>query len=83
MFGALTISLVLTAVTFTNILSLLTGIPTPLPQKSLLFWLCRWYLHSVPMWEWKMVRSALSHAVCLGVVLFAVYVLVFTQHNSF
>ena len=76
MFGALTISLVLTAVTFTDILSLLTGIPNTFTTKvtvilavSVVF-----ALSSYVGMENGMKR--LSHAVCLGVILFAVYVLI-------
>lgn len=77
MFGALTISLVLTAVTFTNILSLLTGIPNTFTTKvviiltvSVLFALSSYVGVDSGM-------KRLSQMVCIGVVLFAVYVLVF------
>ncbi|OTG86812.1 BCCT family transporter [Acinetobacter sp. ANC 4558] len=77
MFGALTISLVLTAVTFTNILSLLTGIPNTFTTKVIIILAVAvvFALSSYVGMENGMKR--LSHAVCLGVVLFAVYVLVF------
>jgi len=77
MFGALTISLVLTAVTFTNILSLLTGIPNTFETKVIVILAVAvvFALSSYVGMESGMKR--LSHAVCLGVVLFAVYVLVF------
>ena len=77
MFGALTISLVLTAVSFTNILSLLTGIPNTFTTKVIIILAVSvvFALSSYVGMENGMKR--LSHAVCLGVVLFAVYVLVF------
>ncbi|OTG81052.1 BCCT family transporter [Acinetobacter sp. ANC 4648] len=77
MFGALTISLVLTAVTFTNILSLLTGIPNTFATKVIIILAVSmvFALSSYVGMENGMKR--LSHAVCLGVILFAVYVLIF------
>ncbi len=77
MFGALTISLVLTAVTFTNILSLLTGIPNTFMTKVIIILAVSvvFALSSYVGMENGMKR--LSHMVCLGVVFFAVYVLVF------
>ncbi|XDZ51069.1 BCCT family transporter [Neisseriaceae bacterium CLB008] len=77
MFGALTISLVLTAVTFSNILSLLTGIPNTFTTKvviiltvSVLFALSSYVGVDSGM-------KRLSQMVCIGVVLFAIYVLFF------
>ncbi|XDZ52455.1 BCCT family transporter [Neisseriaceae bacterium CLB008] len=77
MFGALTISLVLTAVTFTNILSLLTGIPNTFVTKvtiilvvSILF-----ALSSYVGMDSGMKR--LSQFVCYGIILFALYILCF------
>ena len=52
MFGALTISLVLTAITFTNILSTLTGIPNTFMTTQLLCCLFPCYLHLVLMLAW-------------------------------
>jgi betaine/carnitine transporter, BCCT family len=77
MFGALTISLVLTAVTFTNILSLLTGIPNTFTTKVIIILAVSvvFALSSYVGMENGMKR--LSNMVCLGVVLFAIYVLVF------
>ncbi|WP_147387774.1 BCCT family transporter [Acinetobacter sp. WCHAc010052] len=77
MFGALTISLVLTAVTFTNILSLLTGIPNTFMTKVIIILAVSvvFALSSYVGMENGMKR--LSHMVCLGVMLFAVYVLCF------
>ena len=77
MFGALTISLVLTAVTFTNILSLLTGIPNTFTTKvtiiltvSVLF-----ALSSYVGMDSGMKR--LSQLVCFGIIAFAVYIFIF------
>ena len=77
MFGALTISLVLTAVTFTNILSLLTGIPNTFTTKVVIILLVSivFALSSYIGMDHGMKR--LSQFVCYGVVLFAVYVLIF------
>lgn len=75
MFGALTISLVLTAVTFTNILSQLTGIPNTFMTKVIIILAVSvlFALSSYVGMDKGMQR--LSHMVCLGVVLFAIYVL--------
>ena len=77
MFGALTISLVLTAVTFTNILSLLTGIPNTFTTKvtiiltvSVLF-----ALSSYVGMDSGMKR--LSQLVCFGIMAFAIYIFAF------
>lgn len=77
MFGALTISLVLTALTFTNILSTLTGIPNNFTTNvivvvsvSLLF-----ALSSYVGMDKGMQR--LSQMVCLGVVAYAIYIFIF------
>ena len=77
MFGALTISLVLTAVTFTNILSLLTGIPNTFTTKvtiiltvSVLF-----ALSSYVGMDSGMKR--LSQLVCFGIIAFAIYIFIF------
>ncbi|MGE8531235.1 MAG: BCCT family transporter, partial [Acinetobacter guillouiae] len=77
MFGALTISLVLTAVTFTNILSQLTGIPNTFMTKVVIIFAVSilFALSSYVGMDKGMQR--LSHMVCLGVVLFAIYVLCF------
>ena len=77
MFGALTISLVLTAVTFTDILSLLTGIPNTFTTKVIIILAVSmvFALSSYVGMESGMKR--LSQMVCLGVILFAVYVLIF------
>ena len=77
MFGALTISLVLTAVTFTNILSQLTGIPNTFMTKVIIILAVSvlFALSSYVGMDKGMQR--LSHMVCLGVVLFAIYVLCF------
>lgn len=77
MFGALTISLVLTAVTFTNILSLLTGIPNTFTTKVAIILVVAvvFALSSYVGMENGMKR--ISKVVCLGVVFFAVYVLIF------
>jgi BCCT family betaine/carnitine transporter len=52
MFGALTISLVLTAVTFTNILSQLTGIPNTFMTKVIIILAVSSYSHSALMLVW-------------------------------
>ena len=77
MFGALTISLVLTAVTFTDILSLLTGIPNTFTTKvtiiltvSVLF-----ALSSYVGMDSGMKR--LSQLVCFGIMAFAIYIFAF------
>ena len=77
MFGALTISLVLTAVTFTNFLSLWTGIQNTFATKVIIILAVSmvFALSSYVGMENGMKR--LSSMVCFGVVLFAVYVLVF------
>ncbi|MFW2029671.1 BCCT family transporter, partial [Acinetobacter baumannii] len=77
MFGALTISLVLTAVTFTNILSQLTGIPNTFMTKVIIILAVSvlFALSSYVGMDKGMQR--LSHMVCLGLVLFAIYVLCF------
>ncbi|AXY57388.1 BCCT family transporter [Acinetobacter chinensis] len=77
MFGALTISLVLTAITFTNILSSLTGIPNTFMTNviivvsvSVLF-----ALSSYVGMDKGMQR--LSQMVCYGVVAYAIYIFIF------
>ncbi|WP_410487463.1 BCCT family transporter [Acinetobacter sp. SAAs470] len=75
MFGALTISLVLTAVTFTKILSILTGIPDSFTTKVvvILSVAVLFALSSYVGMDKGMQR--LSHIVCIGVVALAAYVL--------
>lgn len=77
MFGALTISLVLTAITFTNILSSLTGIPNTFVTTvvivlfvSILFALSSYVGMSKGM-------QRLSSMVCYALLAFAVYVFFF------
>lgn len=77
MFGALTISLVFTAATFANILSILTGIPNTFTTKAIIVLSVSvlFALSSYVGMDSGMRR--LSQMVCLGVVLFAIYVLIF------
>lgn len=77
MFGALTISLVFTAATFANILSILTGIPNTFTTKAIIVLSVSvlFALSSYVGMDSGMRR--LSQMVCIGVVLFAAYVLIF------
>lgn len=77
MFGALTISLVLTAITFTNILSALTGIPNTFMTNAIivLFVSILFALSSYVGMDKGMQR--LSSMVCYAVFLFALYVFFF------
>ncbi|MFV5455247.1 BCCT family transporter [Acinetobacter towneri] len=77
MFGALTISLVLTAITFTNILSTLTGIPNTFMTNAIivLFVSVLFALSSYVGMDKGMQR--LSSMVCYAVLAFAVYVFFF------
>lgn len=77
MFGALTISLVLTAITFTNILSALTGIPNTFMTNAIivLFVSVLFALSSYVGMDKGMQR--LSSMVCYAVLAFAVYVFFF------
>lgn len=74
MFGALTISLVLTAVTFTKILSLLTGLPNTFTTKVIIILIVSvlFALSSYVGMDSGMKR--LSSMVCTGVVIFAIYI---------
>lgn len=74
MFGALTISLVLTAITFTNILSALTGIPNTFMTNAIivLFVSVLFALSSYIGMDKGMQR--LSSMVCYAVFAFALYV---------
>jgi BCCT family betaine/carnitine transporter len=74
MFGALTISLVLTATTFARLLSVLTGIPDSFVTQliiilavSVLFTLSSWVGMDGGM-------KRLSRMVCWGIVLLACYI---------
>lgn len=77
MFGALTISLVLTAITFTNILSALTGIPNTFMTNAIivLFVSVLFALSSYIGMDKGMQR--LSSMVCYAVFAFALYVFFF------
>lgn len=77
MFGALTISLVLTAITFTNILSALTGIPNTFMTNAIivLFVSVLFALSSYVGMDKGMQR--LSSMVCYAVFAFALYVFFF------
>lgn len=77
MFGALTISLVLTAITFTNILSSLTGIPNTFVTTAVivLFVSILFALSSYVGMSKGMQR--LSSMVCYALLAFAVYVFFF------
>lgn len=77
MFGALTISLVLTAITFTNILSGLTGIPNTFMTNAIivLFVSVLFALSSYVGMEKGMQR--LSSMVCYAVLALAAYVFIF------
>ncbi|WP_410487461.1 BCCT family transporter [Acinetobacter sp. SAAs470] len=77
MFGALTISLVLTAITFTNILSALTGIPNTFMTNAIivLFVSILFALSSYVGMDKGMQR--LSSMVCYAVFAFAIYVFFF------
>ncbi|AYO52817.1 BCCT family transporter [Acinetobacter wuhouensis] len=77
MFGALTISLVLTAITFTNILSALTGIPNTFMTNAIivLFVSILFGLSSYVGMDKGMQR--LSSMVCYAVFAFALYVFIF------
>lgn len=77
MFGALTISLVLTAITFTNILSTLTGIPNTFMTNAIivLFVSVLFALSSYVGMDKGMQR--LSSMVCYAVFAFTVYVFFF------
>lgn len=76
MFGALTISLVLTAVTFTNILSSLTGIPNTFVTNAIIvvFVSILFALSSYVGMDSGMKR--LSSMVCIGVLGYAVYIFI-------
>lgn len=77
MFGALTISLVLTAITFTNILSTLTGIPNTFMTNAIivLFVSVLFALSSYVGMDKGMQR--LSSMVCYAVLAFTIYVFFF------
>ncbi len=77
MFGALTISLVLTAVTFTNILSALTGIPNNFMTNAI-FVLCVSVLFALSSYVgMDKGMQRLSSMVCYAVIAFVAYVFFF------
>lgn len=77
MFGALTISLVLTAVTFTNILSALTGIPNNFMTNAI-FVLCVSVLFAVSSYiGMDKGMQRLSSMVCYAVIAFVAYIFFF------
>jgi len=74
MFGALTISLVLTAITFAKLLSILTGIPDTFTTQVIIILAVSvvFTLSSYVGMDGGMKR--LSHMVCWGVVILALYI---------
>ena len=77
MFGALTISLVLTAVTFTNILSALTGIPNNFITNAI-FIICVSVLFAISSYiGMDKGMQRLSSMVCYAVIAFVAYVFFF------
>lgn len=77
MFGALTISLVLTAVTFTNILSTLTGIPNNFMTNAI-FVICVSVLFAISSYiGMDKGMQRLSSMVCYAVIAFVAYIFFF------